>query len=44
MTPELEALVNECNSKLRLLGWEIETIIAVDENGEKIGNPIPPRK
>jgi len=44
MTPELEALIDECNSKLRLLGWEIETIIAVDENGNKIGNPIPPRK
>jgi len=44
MTAELEALIDECNSKLRLLGWEIETIIQVDEDGNKIGNPIPPRK
>jgi len=44
MTAELEALINECDSKLRLMGYQIETIIAVDENGNKIGNPIPPRK
>jgi len=44
MTPELEALVDECNSKLRLFFYQIETIVPVDENGNKIGNPIPPRK
>jgi len=36
MTPELEALIDECNSKLRLLGWEIDTLINI-ESGEKIG-------
>jgi len=44
MTAELEALIDECNSKLRLFFYQIETIIQVDENGNKIGNPIPPRK
>lgn len=44
MTPELEALIDEFNSKSRLLGWEIETIVPVDADGNKIGNPIPPRK
>jgi len=44
MTAELEALINECDSKLRLMGWEIETIIQIDENGNKIGAPIPPKK
>jgi len=36
MTPELEALINECDSKLRLMGWEIDTLINI-ETGEKIG-------
>lgn len=44
MTPELERLVEECNVAFRLLGHEIETIIEIDENGEKIGTPKPPRK
>lgn len=44
MTPELERLVEECNVALRLHGYTIESIIAIDENGEKIGAPIPPKK
>jgi len=44
MTPELERLVEECNVALRLHGYEIETIVPVDAEGNKIGNPIPPRK
>jgi len=44
MTAELEALIDEFHSKSRLLGWEIETIIQIDENGNKIGTPKPPRK
>jgi len=36
MTAELERLVEECNIALRLLGWEIDTLINL-ETGEKIG-------
>jgi len=36
MTPELERLVEECNVALRLMGYEIETLINL-ETGEKIG-------
>jgi len=44
MTQELEALIDECNSKLRLFFYQIETIIQIDEDGNKIGTPKPPRK
>lgn len=44
MTPELERLVEEFDIALRLHGYTIESIIAIDENGEKIGAPIPPKK
>lgn len=44
MTPELERMIEEFDVALRLQGYTIETIIAINENGEKIGNPIPPRK
>ena len=36
MTPELERLVEECNVALRLMGYEIDTLINL-ETGEKIG-------
>lgn len=44
MTPELERFIEEFDVALRLHGYTIGEIYAIDENGEKIGNPIPPRK
>lgn len=44
MTEQQQRLIDECNVALRLVGLEIETVIEVDGNGNKIGNPIPPRK
>jgi len=38
MTPELERLLEEFNIELRLLGWEIDTIVQID--GEKIVTKI----
>jgi len=44
MTAELERMIEEFDIALRLQGYTIGDIYAIDENGEKIGAPLPPKK
>jgi len=44
MTPELDRMIEEFDIALRLQGYTIGSIFEIDENGEKIGAPIPPKK
>lgn len=44
MTELQEERIAECNTLLQQVGLTIETVIEIDEDGNKIGAPIPPKK
>jgi len=44
LTNEQEERISECDVLLQERGLRIYTVIEIDEEGQDIGTPIPPKK